>query len=475
MNKKLIAVLEITQTHVKLAVIKLGHAEKAVSFLGLKQIADTSNQTISKSIEELIKESRVKPESLFVVIPRSSIIARNLRLPSQDPAEIENMLDFQIKERIPYAKEDIISDYLTIIKDPKGYSDVLLATAHKSVIERYVEILNSIKINPRLFSLTSLGISKWYGLYLKNTKKLEKEIALLINLDNAVTDLCFCSGNDLFYSRSISFGLDDTSDEKIEGFIEQLHLTLTTYRKDKNNPEIAKIIIISQSDKIQSLSQKIRSEFSLSVETINPFKYTPELRIPAQDISNLGEISFTAMLGLGLGQEKEELNLLPEEIIKKQEMRSYKKETIFSVSLLILVIVILLSSVLLNIYKKEQYLKEIDATLNKINPQAENVESTTKKLELMKKHLDLSGSGIDIIYDLYNILPSSMSLNVFNLDDRGNLTLQGVSSQMSDIFSFQSDLEKSNNFKNIEVKYASKRRTRTGGLTDFRIECQVNR
>ena len=123
----------------------------------------------------------------------------------------------------------------------------------------------------------------------------------------------------------------------------------------------------------------------------------------------------------------------------------------------------------------EQYLKYLDAKFNEVGPIAKRIEDTTKKLELIREQLDYSNSGIDVIYELYNILPSSMSLNVFNLDEKGNLTLQGVSSQMSDIFSFQSKLEKSKNFKNVEVKYASKRMTSQGEITDFRITCQVGK
>ncbi|MDD2654815.1 MAG: PilN domain-containing protein, partial [Candidatus Omnitrophica bacterium] len=117
----------------------------------------------------------------------------------------------------------------------------------------------------------------------------------------------------------------------------------------------------------------------------------------------------------------------------------------------------------------------LDSKLGEVGPVARKVEDTTKKMELIRDQLDYSNSGIDVIYELYNILPSSMSLNVFNLDEKGDLTLQGVSNQMSDIFSFQSKLEKSKNFKNVEVKYASKRMTSQGEVTDFRITCQVGK
>jgi Tfp pilus assembly PilM family ATPase len=477
MYKGIIAVLEITQTHVKLVIARRDPRGNVVISLKIRQISDTSNQAVSRTLEKLILDSKIKTQSFICIIPRNLAIVRNLRLPSQDPVEVENMLDFQIREHIPYSKEDIITDYLMVRKDAQGYSDVLLATVHRSVLERYINILDSIDITPDIFSLSSLGISKWYGLYLANLNKVSKEVSLLVNIDSKVTDLCFCHGRNLVYSRSITFGLDDINNEKIEGFIEQLHLTLIAYRKQKFYPDISKIILITQSKKIETLIQKLKSEFSIPIEIVNPLEnIIRSKRLSISNLADLKETSFTAILGFALGQTQEELNLLPEEIRKKQRAKSVKNELIVSGSFLLLAIFLAIASVWINIYKKEQYIKQLDTILKDIDPQVKAVEVTTKKLELIKEYLTTTtGSGIDIIYELYNILPTSMSLNVFNLDDKGNLTLQGVSTQMSDIFSFQSNLEKSDNFKNVEVKYASKRKTRKGELTDFRIICQVNR
>lgn len=472
MAKGLTTILEITQTHVKLAQASSVAGGRVLVFLGAKEIKETSAETVTKAIKGLVSESRIKFQDITCVIGRGSVIVRNFNLPSQEPAEIENMLDFQIKQQIPYAKEDIISDYVITTKNKNGYSDILLVTAHKDVIDWYLKILSPIDIYPDFFSLSSVGISKWYGLYLSSLKKATSEVALLINIDSSVADLCFCSNENLIFSRSISFGLNDLNIDKIEGFLEQMHLTLSTYRKEKNNPEVSKIILLTQSEKAAFLPQKLNLEFSLPVEIINPINSIPKNKnVSAMQIPS--NLSFTAVLGLAIAQKEDDLNLLPQDIRQRQKIKYFNKEAMFSGSLLILAILLILGSVSINIYKKEQYLKQLDIKLKDVAPVAKGVEDKTRKLELVKEYWDYSVSPIDIIYELYNVLPSSMSLNVFNLDEKGNLTLQGVSSRMSDIFSFQSVLEKTKIFRNVEVKYASKRNTSQGEITDFRVTCQI--
>jgi len=476
MEKSLTTVLEITQTHIKLVQAKTISSRKIITAIQLKAISETTDESVAKTIKEIISASKIKLENLICVIPRSSTIVRNLRLPSQDPIEIEDMLDLQIKQQIPYSKEDIISDYLIIKKDVKGYSDVLLVTAHKSVIERYVKMLNLAGLDPDIFSLSSLGISNWYGFYQTGIDKSVGEVVLLINIDSSASDLCFCCLGNLIFSRSVSFGLDDLNSEKISGFIEQIHLTLASYRKEKDNPEVSKVILVSQSDKLTDLSQRLKSELSLAVEIINPLDNLPKdkglLQLMPASIEN---ISLTAMLGLALRGNESQLNLLPEDIYQKQKARSFKKEFMRSLTLFVLVAILVSLSVALNIYKKQRYLKQIKAAIEEIDPSVKMAERAAKKLTLIKQRLSRTTTSIDIIYELYNTLPAQMSLNVFSLDENDNVTVQGVSNQMSDVFSFQSSLEKSKYFKNVEVKYASKRRTKDAEITDFSITCQVNR
>ncbi|MDD2654470.1 MAG: pilus assembly protein PilM, partial [Candidatus Omnitrophica bacterium] len=361
MEKTLISVLEITQTHVKLVHAKSGHSGRSVVFVGVKEIKDSSNEIISKAVRELISDSKIKPTNLICVIARGSTIVRNLRLPSQDPAEIEDMLDFQIKQQIPYPKEDIISDYVITARYKDGYAEVLLVTAHKDVVDKYTHILNAVEVSPSVLSLSSVGIAKWYSFYRASSGKLRSEAVLLVNIDSVVTDLCFCSEGNPVFSRSLSFGINELNAEKIEGFLEQMHLTLTTYRKEKINPEVSRIVLLTQSSKATFLSQKLNLEFSLPVEIINPLANTPINKNAHVGFAAIGDVSLTAIFGLALGLKEDEMNLLPDSERKKQNLKHFKKELFFSGSLFILTVLVIVGAAYLNIYKKEQYLKYLDS------------------------------------------------------------------------------------------------------------------
>ena len=139
------------------------------------------------------------------------------------------------------------------------------------------------------------------------------------------------------------------------------------------------------------------------------------------------------------------------------------------------VIGLILLSALVKIYKRSQYLKTVTKLREQSNPNAETVKESLKKLGLIKERLNPTFSPVEIIDILYDLLPSGISLVSFDLKENGNISLEGISLVMADVFTFQSRLEKSARFKNVEVKFASKRNSRLGEITDFKITCQVEK
>ncbi|MFH0911158.1 MAG: hypothetical protein V1918_06625, partial [Planctomycetota bacterium] len=108
------------------------------------------------------------------IIPRNLITLRNVAFPSHDPLEISKMVELQATRQTPYSRGDIIIKHSIIEKDPSGYSKVLLAIAHKDVINRYLKIIDKTAITPSLFTLSSQGVCSYYEAY-QNIRPIRKQ------------------------------------------------------------------------------------------------------------------------------------------------------------------------------------------------------------------------------------------------------------------------------------------------------------
>ncbi|MDP3142758.1 MAG: pilus assembly protein PilM [Candidatus Omnitrophota bacterium] len=477
MPKEITTVVELAETCLKLVQSQDSPQGAVLSRILFKELALNNETEIAKSLRELLANQKINNEGVTCVVPRSQATVRMLKLPSEDPAEIDNMVNLQIAKHTPYTREEVVVDYIVAGKDSQGNSLVMLVIVHKDVVNRYLNIFKAAKLELKQLALSSQGICNLY-LYYQNKLRLtaDRETLVILDIDKADTEVCFYYQGNLVFSRAVQFGNQEISQERISSFLDELDLTLSTFNKEKIFPPVKRIILTSASPALDPLSQRIESELSLNVEIINPqaeLLKEKNVSLPLNWVES--QISASAILGLALQKPAKALNLMPYKIIAEHKEQNKKREMIKLIGLFLLIIGLILSSVLARIYKKYQYLNTIAKSMENTGPKASEVEKMLKKLELIRERLDPAASPVDIIYYMYEMFPSGMSLTELDVDEGRNISLQGISYVMADVFNFQSLLEKSPRFKNVEVKFARKRNTRLGEITDFRIICQVEK
>jgi Tfp pilus assembly protein, ATPase PilM len=386
------------------------------------------------------------------------------------------MVELQVPKQIPWAVEDIVSDYSIIEKDSSGYSRVLLAVCQKDVIKRHLNILSSCGLKAGGIALSSEGVCRWFRYFSHKNNIKEAKPVVLLDINAQATDICFYHKENLVFTRSVAFGLADLKNDKIGELVEELHKTFSSLQRDEIVSEIGKIIITADLDLVNNLAVKLNLDFGCEVvarNSLNEAALEKKLIVPLA--LSEGKCAATSILGFALDGSRRSFNLFPPEIKNQEEEKKKIKDLAFLGLALVLVLVFSAAALAGKIYKKEQYLKSLAAALKEDNPKAQKIEGLIKKLNLVKDRLNPQGTSIDMIRELYSLVPEGISLSIFSFDDAEFITLQGVSFNMSDVFNFQSILDKSPYFKNVEVKYASKRKVRQGELTDFRITCIVDR
>lgn len=472
MSKNIKTILEITKTHIKLVQTEGGQKGSIITRFIVEKIPSNRDEDIPKKLQGLIKKSNVKLSGINLVIPRNLLTLRNVSFPSHDAIELKEMINLQSERFIPHSKEDVIIDYLIIDKDVSGYSKVLLAVAHKDVINRYLKITEGVFPKPSIVTLSSQGISSLYSAYQKNINNVEDETSVLADIDTTATDICFYNKR-LVFSRSIPFGIKDVTSENSKNFIQQFSLTLSTFKKEAPDQKISKIILFYFGP-IKEFAEKLEKEFSIPVEIVDPHKIVPlEEGLALPEAIATEECSGSVVLGFGSSENDRFINLLPQIVHEEKEKRIKYKKLISLGVVLVLAISSLTMSVFTKVHKKEQYIKILENSLKETSPDVKHVQEMNKKLQLVKESLNLQVLTVDILTELYKVIPENMSLDILEMDGQGNLFLEGLALNMSDVVSFQKELTKSNYFSTAEIKYATKKKTKGKEVTDFKISCRM--
>ena len=126
-----------------------------------------------------------------------------------------------------------------------------------------------------------------------------------------------------------------------------------------------------------------------------------------------------------------------------------------------------------NLDNKTLYLKRLKLELNKIANDAQPLEEIEKRLKIISGRSRKELSSLDLLSDLYRLLPAQLSLVNFNYEEDKQVILKGEAPELNLVFALIADLEKAEAFKSfdIKVRYATERNTAAGKVIDFEVLC----
>src|SRR3989338_7325369 len=94
-NNQIIGI-EISDSHLKIAVAVFNRGEITVRALDSVELREPSDSAVSRALSELCSRHKAKSGEFLCAVPRRFAILRHLALPSQVDSEIQKMIDLQI-------------------------------------------------------------------------------------------------------------------------------------------------------------------------------------------------------------------------------------------------------------------------------------------------------------------------------------------------------------------------------------------
>jgi Tfp pilus assembly protein PilN len=119
---------------------------------------------------------------------------------------------------------------------------------------------------------------------------------------------------------------------------------------------------------------------------------------------------------------------------------------------------------------------ELSALLKRYQPvkeEAKSLEQIYTKLQVTKGYLATRGTSIDCLSQLYRSLPPEIRISEIKYEDATKFGVKGTSTAMPSVFTFVSNLEKSDRFKNVKTRYVTSRKEKDVEFADFEIAATI--
>ncbi|MBI4706490.1 MAG: PilN domain-containing protein [Candidatus Omnitrophica bacterium] len=465
-RKKTVFVCQLSDTVLKvIKCLRTGIKKQVLGVEVEKLPPGIDDKNISVRLGILLKKLSYNNDPFIIVLARQNVTCRYLKVPTHIPAEIEKIVGLQASRYLPYPSEELVTGFEVVSVDKTGYSDINAIIVHKNVVERLLNIAAASNIRKPSLILSSFGLCNFA--YYFNPKETSPIMA--IDLDKNFVEIVVVSCGKMFFSRS--FQMPEQEDKWQNVFAEEFNKSKSAYFKEVGGSEPVKYIVSGTKDSIFAVSGYLKEALNLNVQQIS------NIDIPAQpalinDLSLMG-ISLSSLVGLGINEIPQSINLLPK-ALKDKARKALELSDRIKLTLGILAIVFIFSLGLAkNINNKTIYLQKLKAELAKISNEAKPLEEIDKRFKLLEGRSRIKMSSLDLLYELSQNLPESVNLLSFTYEEGNQAVLRGQSKDLNSVFNFMNKLEKAPVFKqfNIKLRYVTQKKLQSGDVVDFEIIC----
>ena len=294
---------------------------------------------------------------------------------------------------------------------------------------------------------------------------------MVIDIDSWQVELAILSNKRLLFSRAFKLNRAEPNWEGL--FIDEIKKTQDVYVKEISKEASSRIVLLGAGKILQEFKTVQEKQTTLSIQ-IQSYPDSVKLRDNLSNSILNSEYSFASLIGLGLADIAESLNLLPQD--KKEDMRRVsQRQKHLQLTLLVSGIILILGlGIAKDLDNKQKYLARLNIELNKITKQAKPLDEIEKRFQLLESRSHNKPTALEIVYELHRIVPDQIYLVNLGYEEDNQVVLRGQTKELNSVFEFVAQLEKSPVFKNfnaVKVRYATKKNTPTGEIVDFEIGC----
>jgi len=470
-------ILGYSDDRIKVLEVASGKGPAAVTRVAQRGIAGLSDDAVSAAVTDVMREAGIRNvASLAVVIPRHLVTVRMLRLPSVDEAELQSMVDLQAGKQLPYPLPELVWDFKVIEKRPDGYSDVLLVIVQRSIVDRLVAVAKNAGMEIDRIIVSSEALAAWYDAATDfqaseaATTKAGANSAV-IDIDSAYVDVIVVREGRWEFSRSFPF-----RDEPAE-VAEEVKKTFYSYEKE-NNQKVSRVVVTGIEERGTALPPLLRDRYKdIAVEFTHPLRVVSAgyRETVAHSFDAATGTSLASLLGIVYNAGGVSMNFLPAELKEKAARRVMKKKLIATIALACASAVLMCVVILQQVAGRRAQARDINTEIKETEPKVKRLREISQNLEIIKSHLDMKGSSVDVIREVYALIPADVSLGLLDFELGKSLLLRGTTSDLKNVIKFTQDLERSPYFENCLMKYAQKRVTKTSEFVDFELSCRLSR
>ncbi len=458
-------VIEFHDKCLKLSSWIKGPAGFSLQFVDVLEIEGKTPEQISADLLSWRKSKKIAGQNALALVSRQNAILRTLHLPSTDPLELKSMIALQAVTQIPYSPEEVVFDYLAFPSEQAGYTQVIIIILPKSVVSQILHILSKAAFKVDAISITSLGIMK----YVAAKKRPSGIVYAAIDFDRTQSEICVGQGANFLHSRIISLGTADVASNQ-EEFLKQIDLTASVLKKEKLLSAIKEIYCVGDVAQLSPFADVLKKEYQMEVFIIDSHQLTN-----AKGLAQVFEqgYSLSAVLAEGVSQDKIKLNFIPAEMLSLQISQERFWQWVRLAVIGIGLAGSLVYALQIPFIQKQNYLNQVQSKIKAVKKETDEINKKYRSFDNMNQAVGQRVIVVDVISEIYKILPDDISIINLTMTNGREISLQGLSKESDQVNQLQQGMLSSSIFEGVNLEYVNRRATQEGDINYFKLSAKI--
>jgi type IV pilus assembly protein PilM len=204
-----IKVCLVRESRKGLGLVRLGYVPLAPQVIVDGQIMDSS--AVVDALGQAFAQAKIRQKECALSVSGQSVIIRKITVPMMTQAELDEQIQWEAEQHIPFDIKDVQVDYQVLRKRPDASQmDLLLVAAKKDRIEDYAQLAKSAKLKPVVCDVDSFTVQ---NLFEYSRGLPEQQTVALLNVGASVSSLSIVANGVHVFPREIANGGNAITEE----------------------------------------------------------------------------------------------------------------------------------------------------------------------------------------------------------------------------------------------------------------------
>lgn len=453
-------VVEWTRTTVRLAVAE-GGARARLKGVYSQALGESGDPV--PALRGLLKTYHPTPSQVIGVVSREQVLTRVVKFPATEPNELVQMVELYAKAQLPYPREHMVLDF-HLLGQEQGFSTVAVVACQREIVDRQLTVLREAGVPVSLLTVSSWGVLHWYRQASRAGSVAEP--CLVVNVDEARTDLVLVNAGRILSSRSVNQGAKDweLAGDAAELLAIEVERSRAAIRKELQGTELA-CVVLTGVGALSAWKDAVSQRTGLSVTLIDwaaPFK---GWKGPAPSM-----MSPVVIAGLAGSDLRGMLNLSPPDVRLQVSHREQVRALALASGLLIGVLALGAGLLGLQASRHQQLAVQLDRALAEIEPTAKRAQEQTRSTQVVSAALEDRRRLARTLADVFGQTPATVTLDGLTFERvKWEITVRGTAESTEDMLGYRKQLEQLDGVSSVDLRYSTRRSTPSGERIDFEL------